>query len=92
MELKKTIARVATSNVASEVLGYADRVNNCKLKLLFINDGPGLLLGSMWDDYCNLEDQGSGRIMVATLKMIPETSNSRMDSLRALRSKKEPSK
>ena len=43
-----------------------------QLKLLFINDGPGLLLGSMWNDYVGLEAYGAGRAMVCTLKMLDE--------------------
>ncbi|HEU4637523.1 MAG TPA: bstEII, partial [Candidatus Binatia bacterium] len=35
---------------ASEILGYAHE-HNLKTKVIFVNDGPGLLLGSMWDDY-----------------------------------------
>ena len=40
------------------------------LKTLFINDGPGLLLGSMWRDYSAIEEYGSGSVMVCTLKML----------------------
>jgi hypothetical protein len=43
---------------------------NLKSKILLINDGPGLLLGSMWRDYCEIEESGHGRVMVATLKML----------------------
>lgn len=57
---------------AHEVLNYAA---NCKpprkLKVVFVNDGPGLLLGSMWDDYARLEANAPDRIMVVTLRMIP---------------------
>jgi hypothetical protein len=45
---------------------------NIPLKVLFINDGPGLLLGSMWDDYDAIEDYGAGAAMVCTLKMLDE--------------------
>jgi hypothetical protein len=45
---------------------------NLPLKVLFINDGPGLLLGSMWNDYSGLETYGEGRAIVCTLKMVPE--------------------
>jgi hypothetical protein len=34
--------------------------------------GPGLLLGSMWNDYANLEKYGQSRVMVCTLKMLEE--------------------
>jgi hypothetical protein len=40
--------------------------------VIFINDGPGLLLGSMWDDYSSLESMETGKIIVLTLRMIPE--------------------
>lgn len=53
----------------SEILEYSDR-KGLKLKLLFVNEGPGLLLGSMWNDYSSLEDIGAGRVMVTTLKML----------------------
>lgn len=56
-------------NTVIEILEYADR-KELRLKLLFVNEGPGLLLGSMWDDYSSLEDIGAGRVMVATLKML----------------------
>lgn len=57
---------------ASEVLGFAGKKGLDKLKIVFVNDGPGLLLGSMWSDYVYLEGSGKGRIMVATLRMVPE--------------------
>ncbi len=59
------------NNCAGEFLQYA-QILNFKTKLIFINDGPGLLLGSMWDDYSKLEMSWSGKIMVSTLRMIPE--------------------
>jgi hypothetical protein len=37
-----------------------------------LNDGPGLILGSMWDDYADLEQNGQSRVMVCTLKMLDE--------------------
>jgi hypothetical protein len=58
-------------NCADEILGYAKK-HGLKTKVIFINDGPGLLLGSMWDDYAALERSHPGRIMVATLRMVPE--------------------
>lgn len=39
---------------------------------VFLNDGPGLTLGSMWNDYAALEDYGRGRVIVCTLKMLDE--------------------
>jgi hypothetical protein len=58
-------------NAADEILRYA-QTKGLGLKVIFINDGPGLLLGSMWNDYAKLENSGQGKIIVATLRMIPE--------------------
>ncbi|MFZ1265079.1 MAG: bstEII [Anaerolineae bacterium] len=58
-------------NCADEILSYA-RDKSLKTKVIFINDGPGLLLGSMWDDYAALEDRWPGQVHVLTLRMIPE--------------------
>ena len=41
-------------------------------ELIFVNDGPGLLLGSMWDDYAKLEESWQNDIMVLTLRMMLE--------------------
>lgn len=57
--------------VASEVLAYAD-TKSLHLKVLFVNDGPGLLLGSMWDDYAAIESGWPDRVKVVTLRMVPE--------------------
>ena len=56
---------------ASEVLGYAEN-KNLPLKVIFLNDGPGLLLGSMWRDYAYIEDSWPGLVKVVTLRMVPE--------------------
>lgn len=56
---------------ANEILTYAAK-HNLPTKVIFLNDGPGLLLGSMWNDYARLEKSGNGRIMVTTLRMVPE--------------------
>ena len=58
-------------NCADEILSYAE-THGLKTKVIFLNDGPGLLLGSMWNDYANLETSWPGKIMVLTLRMIPE--------------------
>ncbi len=58
-------------NCADEILNYA-RQHALRLKVVFLNDGPGLLLGSMWSDYARLEDSWPGKILVVTLRMIPE--------------------
>lgn len=52
----------------SEILTYSDQ-NKLNLKVILLNDGPGLLLGSMWRDYANLEDSWPNRIKVVTLRM-----------------------
>jgi hypothetical protein len=59
------------SNCANEFLGYT-RKKGLDTKLIFINDGPGLLVGSMWDDYAALEKSWKGKIMVLTLRMVVE--------------------
>jgi hypothetical protein len=59
------------SNCADEFLGYAKK-KGLNTKLIFVNDGPGLLLGSMWNDYAALEESGKGKIMVLTLRMLTE--------------------
>jgi hypothetical protein len=58
-------------NCADEILSYAQS-HGLNTKVIFVNDGPGLLLGSMWDDYASLEQSWPGRILVVTLRMIPE--------------------
>ncbi len=56
---------------AAELLGFAKAQGLNRLKVIFLNDGPGLLLGSMWSDYESIERQGYGRIRVMTLRMVP---------------------
>lgn len=51
-----------------EILSY-NEVTLGPLKVVFLNDGPGLLLGSMWRDYASIETSGNGRALVTTLKM-----------------------
>jgi hypothetical protein len=58
-------------NCADEVLGYCGR-HGLSTKVIFLNDGPGLLLGSMWDDYADIESRWDGKIMVLTLRMVDE--------------------
>jgi hypothetical protein len=58
-------------NCAQELFKYT-KPKKLRTKLIFLNDGPGLLLGSMWDDYARLEQSQKGRILVLTLRMIPE--------------------
>lgn len=57
---------------ASEFLMYTRRRGLNRVKLIFLNDGPGLLLGSMWSDYSRIEELGKGRIRVVTLRMVAE--------------------
>lgn len=57
------------ANCANEFLDYIEN-KGLKTKLIFINDGPGLLLGSMWNDYASLEKIWAGKIMVLTLRMV----------------------
>lgn len=56
---------------AQEILGYAKR-RKLNLKVIFVNDGPGLLLGSMWNDYSYLETTWPGKVKVVTLRMVAE--------------------
>jgi hypothetical protein len=56
---------------AQEVLTYADR-HGLRTKVIFLNDGPGLLLGSMWRDYTSIETMWKGRVKVVTLRMVQE--------------------
>ncbi len=58
-------------NCADEVLAYAQE-QGLDLRVIFLNDGPGLLLGSMWRDYVALEESWPGKIRVVTLRMMPE--------------------
>lgn len=57
-------------NAANELLAYA-KGKNLRTKIIFVNDGPGLLLGSMWNDYSYIENS-SDDIIVVTLRMIIE--------------------
>jgi len=56
---------------ATEILEYA-RKNGLNLKVIFLNDGPGLLLGSMWRDYAYIEDSWPDLVKVVTLRMVKE--------------------
>ncbi len=56
---------------AHEILGYAGS-KRLQTKVVFVNDGPGLLLGTMWNDYASIEDRWPGRVKVVTLRMVPE--------------------
>ncbi len=58
-------------NCSDEILEY---VHSCglKTKIIFLNDGPGLLLGSMWEDYSKIEERHPNEVKVLTLRMIDE--------------------
>jgi hypothetical protein len=58
--------------VAQEIISYAERAGLPNLKVIFVNDGPGLLLGSMWNDYAYIENQWTNRVQVVTLRMVPD--------------------
>lgn len=62
----------AYKNCADEILNYCDQRGMKNIKVLFMNDGPGLLLGSMWNDYASIEASNQARIRVFTLRMLPE--------------------
>ena len=58
-------------NCSDEILNYVHS-HNLKTKILFLNDGPGLLLGSMWEDYSRIEERYPDEVKVMTLRMIDE--------------------
>lgn len=58
-------------NCADEVLNYV-HAHKLTTKIIYVNDGPGLLLGSMWRDYSDLEDRFPDEVIVITLRMIEE--------------------
>lgn len=58
--------------VAQEIIQYANKNKLPQLKVIYVNDGPGLLLGSMWADYAYIEKRWKGRVRVATLRMLSE--------------------
>ena len=55
----------------NEVLTYAAE-HDLGTKVILLNDGPGLLLGSMWRDYAYIEDTWKGKVKIVTLRMISE--------------------
>ena len=59
------------SDNITDILSYSNNFN-LNLKIVFLNDGPGLLLGSMWSDYGDLEKRGQGKVRVITSKMLEE--------------------
>ncbi|MDD4888807.1 MAG: bstEII, partial [Phycisphaerae bacterium] len=61
----------SSQTVADEILRYATK-RRLRTKVILLNDGPGLLLGSMWRDHANLERGHRGRVLVTTLRMVSE--------------------
>jgi len=59
------------NNCVKEFLEYTSK-KGLDIKIIFLNDGPGLLLGSMWNDYSKLEKINPKKIMVLTLRMFNE--------------------
>lgn len=58
-------------NCSDEILKYVHD-NGLKTKVIFLNDGPGLLLGSMWEDYSKIEERYPNEVKVVTLRMVEE--------------------
>ncbi len=58
-------------NCADEVLSYVHK-HKLNTKVIFLNDGPGLLLGSMWEDYSRIEERYPDEVLVLTLRMVEE--------------------
>lgn len=58
-------------NCADEILEYV-HTHNLNTKVIFLNDGPGLLLGSMWEDYSKIEERHPDEVKVVTLRMVEE--------------------
>ena len=58
--------------VAQEIIEYVNAHDMPHVKVIYVNDGPGLLTGSMWNDYSRLENQWGQRVRVVTLRMVPE--------------------
>ena len=53
----------------TDIKAYADEIGR-PIRILFLNDGPGLDAGSMWNDYAALEDRWIPNVIVSTLKML----------------------
>lgn len=54
-----------------EIFSYANSHEMPHIKIIYVNDGPELLLGSMWNDYAYIENQWKKRVKVVTLRMVP---------------------
>lgn len=55
---------------ARQITNYESPAGMPPLKVLFVNDGPGLLEGSMWRDYVELEEIDPDLVRVVTLQML----------------------
>jgi hypothetical protein len=63
--------------VTQEISSFAHQQDLPHLKIIYVNDGPGLLLGSMWNDYAFLETLWQDRVKVVTLRMISQRITSK---------------
>ena len=68
---KKTIERVSIEIVQVKFSGMLNQ-KAIDVKVIFLNDGPGLLLGSMWSDYAHIENSWHGKVKVVTLRMFSQ--------------------
>lgn len=57
-------------NTVQNIIEYSEEYGY-DIKVLFVNEGPGLLLGSMWQDYAYTEEMAPN-VKVCTLKMMDE--------------------
>lgn len=57
------------SDKITKISEYNNRTGS-KIKIIFLNDGPGLALGSMWRDYAALDAKPG--VLVCTLKMLED--------------------
>ncbi|MEF2278976.1 hypothetical protein V3W47_11770 [Deinococcus sp. YIM 134068] len=57
------------SDKITKISEYNNRTGS-KIKIIFLNDGPGLALGSMWRDYAVLDAKPG--VLVCTLKMLED--------------------
>lgn len=53
----------------TKIREYNNRTGS-KIKIIYVNDGPGLALGSMWRDYAALDTKPG--VLVCTLKMLDD--------------------
>ena len=70
VKISLTVAVRTRNEKRRENLRYAEAQSLPRIKVIFVNDGPGILLGSMWNDYAYIEEQWPGRVKVVTLRMV----------------------